>query len=557
VEEPPGRSIGEDLLARAVLAASPDPVWVYGPDLRFIYASPVAAAIGGRRPEDVAGRTWRELGMPPEIMAPFEQLVRRVFETREPVKGEAPEAGGARVWEYILAPAGEPGEPVTAVVATARDVTERKRLLVEEQEARRAAEAARDRLAFIAQAGETLGESLDYRATLRRVAEIAVPRLADWCAVHVVDEHEALEQVAVAHSDPARLELARELERRFPADPETSGTHRIARTGQPELIGDIEPEALAEFARSPEHLDLLRRLGFRSYMGVPLMARGRTLGVLTLIMAESGRTFGRDELELALDVARRAGTAVDNARLFEARSEVARTLQQSLLPPSLPDIPGIELAARYRPAGAGAEVGGDFYDVFATFDGRWAAIVGDVCGKGPAAAALTGVARHTVRATAPARPSPTGVLETLNRVMHRETNGATFFTAAYLLFDPESRMLTLGRGGHPAPLLLRTDGSVRELGTPGPLLGPYLDARFGEDREQLQTGDVVLAYTDGVTDARRDGDVFGDDRLREELGRLAGESAAMVAQTLQEAVTAFTHGEPDDDEALLVVRLVD
>ena len=314
---------------------------------------------------------------------------------------------------------------------------------------------------------------------------------------------------------------------------------------------------LAESARSPEHLDVLRRLGLRSYMGVPLIARGRTLGVLTLIMAESGRLFPRAELELALDVARRAATAVDNARLFEARSEVARTLQETLLPPSLPEIPGLELASQYRPAGTGAEVGGDFYDVFGTFDGRWAAIVGDVCGKGPAAAALTGVARHTVRATAPARPSPAGVLETLNGVMHRETEGSTFFTAAYLLFDPERRTLAVARGGHPAPLLLRSDGSVRELGAPGLLLGPYPDARYAEESTQLEPGDIVVAYTDGVTEARRDGDIFGEERLRDELARLGGASAATVARTLQEAVTAFTRGEPHDDEAILVARVTE
>jgi serine phosphatase RsbU (regulator of sigma subunit) len=139
--------------------------------------------------------------------------------------------------------------------------------------------------------------------------------------------------------------------------------------------------------------------------------------------------------------------------------------------------------------------------------------------------------------------------------MHRETNGATFFTAAYLLLDPEKRTLAVGRGGHPAPLLLRADGTVTELGTPGPLLGPYPDASFAEDSIQLEVGDVVVAYTDGVTEARRDGDVFGEDRLRDELGRLAGESAATVARTLHEAVTAFARGEPHDDEAILVVKI--
>src|SRR5207248_11443603 len=153
--------------------------------------------------------------------------------------------------------------------------------------------------------------------------------------------------------------------------------------------------------------------GFSSLMIVPLAARGRTLGALTLVAAESGRHYGPADLAVAEDLARRAAQAVDNARLFTQQRHIARTLQESLLPPKLPEIPGVEVAARYEAAGLGTEVGGDFYDLFET-DGEWGVVMGDVCGKGPEAAAVTGLARYTIRAAAMRERSPSRILGILN-----------------------------------------------------------------------------------------------------------------------------------------------
>src|SRR5215203_261443 len=234
----------------------------------------------------------------------------------------------------------------------AHDITERKR----REEAQR----------FLAEVGATLSSSLDYRATPASVARLAVPRLADWCAVDIVEEDGSLERLAVEHEDPQKVQLAHELQERYPPDPEApQGLLRVLRSGQPEFYPDITDEMMVAAARDAEHLRLMRELGFVSLIFVPLVARGRTLGVITLVSAESGRRYREADLELAEELARHAALAVDNARLYKGRVQVARTLQEGLLPSRLPEVPGVEVGLRYVSAGE-VDVGGDFYDLFDT-----------------------------------------------------------------------------------------------------------------------------------------------------------------------------------------------
>ena len=169
---------------------------------------------------------------------------------------------------------------------------------------------------------------------------------------------------------------------------------------------------------------------------MPLVARGRILGAATFFYGMSGRRYGADDLVLAEELAGRAAVAIDNARLYRGQKEIAHTLQQSLLPPELPTIPGIELAACYLPAGEGIEVGGDFYDVFETLDHAWAVVLGDVTGKGPAAAALTALARYTVRAVAMDERQPSRILASLNDAILRQRPGERFITVALLRLEP-------------------------------------------------------------------------------------------------------------------------
>src|SRR5919202_1560168 len=267
------------------------------------------------------------------------------------------------------------GRETMCVVA--HDVTERKK----NEETQR----------FLAEAGASLFSSLDYRSTLNRMAHLAVPRLADWCAGDILEEDGSLGRLAMAHQDPEKIALARELEERYPPDPEApQGVAQVMRTGQSELVPEIPEQVLEQAVRDDEHREILQGLGLKSYMIVPLVARGRTLGAITLVSAESGRRYGQAELELAEELARRAALAVDNARLYRANIQVARTLQEGLLPSRLPEVPGVEVGLRYLSAGE-VDVGGDFYDLFDTkvvqhngsssssssSSSSWAAVIGD------------------------------------------------------------------------------------------------------------------------------------------------------------------------------------
>jgi PAS domain S-box-containing protein len=454
-----------------------------------------------------------------------------------------------------------------AEVELAEDLARRAALAVDnarlyeaEARARARAEDAGERLAFLAEASNVLSSSLDYRKTLARVARLAVPRLADWCTVDMVEDDGSIRSLAVAHVDPAKVDMALELRERYPTDPDAPyGVPNVIRTGQPELIPEIHDSLIEETTQDPGLIRIAKELQLRSIMTVPLRARGRNIGAISFIGAESGRTYGPEDLSLATDLARRAAMAIDNARLFQDRSYIARTLQQSLLPPALPDIPGIEVAARYRAAGEGNEVGGDFYDVFDTGDGAWAAVIGDVCGKGAGAAAVMGVARHTVRAAAMQERRPSRILATLNDGLLRQTSEGRFLTVCYVRLwpDPGRARLTVCSGGHPLPLVLRANGSVETAGRPGTLLGVFPDPQLHDVQVDLEAGETIVMFTDGVTEehGKDPGDIFGDERLSQVLQGSAGETAEGIVQRIDEAVRSFQPNELRDDLAVLALRV--
>jgi PAS domain S-box-containing protein len=415
---------------------------------------------------------------------------------------------------------------------------------------------------FLVEASTLLTSSLDYEAILRRLAELLISSvagspLADWCVVHI-QEIGALRQLPIAHPDPSKVELVRRLGERYPPDPQAPrGAPEVIRTGRSELYPEITDALLAQAAQDAEHLEILRGLGFRSAMVVPLVAAGRSLGAITLVSAESGRRYGPSDLTFAEDLGRRAGLAVQNARLFKERDEIARKLQESLLPPKLPLISGFELASRYRPAGEGSEVGGDFFDVFATGDGGWTLVIGDVCGKGPDAAAVTGLARYTLRATAMQERKPSRILETLNEAILQQRSDHMFCTVSYVRLKAGRGKvrLTVCCGGHPQPLVLRADGRVEPAGVPGTLLGVFPDPELTDKAVDLDRGDALVLYTDGVVEEHVPGAVFGKERLISLLESCAGLNAASIVESIERAVMGFQPGPPRDDIALLVLRM--
>ncbi|MGZ4125684.1 MAG: PAS domain S-box protein [Actinomycetota bacterium] len=414
---------------------------------------------------------------------------------------------------------------------------------------------------FLAEASRELGASLDYEATLQRVTSLAVPELADWCAVDLVEPGGAIRLIAVAHVDPAKVEWARELRKRFPVDVNAmTGLPSVIRTGRSELYPVVPMEQMeAAAGGDPAILEIVHELEIRSVMIVPLVARGQTLGAIQFVWAESGRSYDEDDLRLAEDVASRAALALDNARLYGERDHIAQTLQQSLLPGPLPAIEGIRLAARYRAAGRGIEVGGDFYDVFDVGGGAHALVIGDVCGKGPKAAALMGAARHTIRTAAMQQRRPSEVLGTLNTALHQRLADQWFCTVAYVRMRraTDGARLTVCCGGHPLPVVVRVDGTVEFAGRPGTLLGVFPDVELTDTAVDLHVGDALVLYTDGVTDEQRDSEEFGVERLADVLRETAGSDPGDVAAAIEDAVLRFRPDEPTDDLAVLVVKVAD
>lgn len=423
-----------------------------------------------------------------------------------------------------------------------------------EEAARREANLARRRLAFLARANEELVSSLDFRETLQRVVNLAVPALADWCAIELrTDEGTVFE---VAHAAPERIaELNQVLDRYGRGGPGSPVEHVMA-SGEPILVRKLTDDMLRQTARDEEHFDELKRLGITSAVIVPLRTRGRVVGVLSMATAESGRSFGPRDMTFTEELARAAATAIDNARLYEERSRIARTLQSSLLPPSLPVIPGVEVVARYRPTGRGTLVGGDFYDLFESGPNDWALVMGDVCGKGTEAAALTGLVRHTVRATAVRTPAPQDVLRSVNDRILRE-GADRFCTVAYAHLRREDGALhvTASCGGHPPPLVVRPGHSVQAADCMGTLLGVVDRPRLVQEGLTLGPGDLAVFYTDGVTEEYDRAGISGEGRVVSILWEAAELDAEGVADRIYKDVVEFSTGPPRDDMALVVLRV--
>ena len=414
------------------------------------------------------------------------------------------------------------------------------------------------RARFLAEAAAVLADSLEYEKTLQQVADLAIPTFADGCMVDLVDQNGQLSAVAMAHRDPAKIERMEELRREYPVDPRAPrGTGHVFRTGDSELYADLDSELIRQAAQDDRHRELMEGIGVTSLMVVPMSTGGKRLGTITFSLSEPQRRYERADLSIAEELGRRAAVAIDNARLYNERSYIAQTLQNSLLPPELPNVAGADIAARFRPAGEATDVGGDFYDLFDTSHG-WGVVMGDVCGKGADAAAVTALARYTLRTLGVQETSPAEVLRKLNDALLRQRRDRRFCTVAYASLNVNgsgAADVCLSTGGHPLPYVLRADGTVEAVGEPGTLLGVLPDVRLSDTAVRLERGDVLVFYTDGVTEARGAGGMLGADNLASVLAGCAGLDAESVAGRIESAALDIQEGSPHDDIAILVVRI--
>jgi serine phosphatase RsbU (regulator of sigma subunit)/PAS domain-containing protein len=413
----------------------------------------------------------------------------------------------------------------------------------------------RERL--LSNASKMLSSSLDVDATIDKAAWAVVPELADWARIDLRDERGALVQMAVAHRDLERVELLHEWRRDFPpVASDDRGPAEVLRSGRSIIWADVVAEDVVRYAQSERHAELMRIIDTRSMLIVPLVVGDEVIGTMQLATtSESGRMLGAADLELAEELARRAAIAVDHARVHAIRTHIATTLQRSLLPPRLPVIPGLAIAARFRAAGTATEVGGDFYDLFEARE-RWVVMMGDVTGKGPGAAAITSLARSTMRTAAQYEDDPTAMLRRLNATLGSDPERRQICTAVCVgvrvpTQDAPGVGLQVVCAGHPSPLLVTAGGEVRPVGRPGTLLGAFAEGRWSVADVALGPGDALVLYTDGVTDTRGPDDRFGTERLEALLRAIGPADAETIAGGIDAALQEF--GEQRDDVAILVL----
>jgi PAS domain S-box-containing protein len=558
-------------LLDTLFATAPVGLGFFDTELHYVRINEALAEMDGVPVDQHIGRALQDVI--PEADPEFVAMLQSVAATGEPVTdvevqlATQRDPGSPRLFNASYYPVRSAEGEIIGIGAVIADITERQRAQIElaqalerEREARASAEAAERRARFLAEASALLDASLDYETTLQNVARLVVSQMADWCAIEMVEQGTgAFRNVAVAHVDPEKVRWAREIQQRYPPDFDApTGVPNVLRTGRAELYKDIPWELLEHAAVDEEHLELIRQLQLKSIMIVPMVARGRTLGAISIVGAESERSYDESDLALAEELARRAAMAVDNARLYTELSGIADTLQAELLPTEIPDIPGIDVAVRYRAAGELNRVGGDFYDVFGRGLNEWAVVIGDVSGKGAPAAAVTALARYTLRTAAAGAETPSAALDSLNEALLERRRDQEFCSVALAFVSLREGGLdvTLSLGGHPPAIVCRADGSIELAGTPGMLIGFAHDPPLTDDRLRLDPGDTILLFTDGVTDAARDGDRFGDARL-EELARGLDRSlpASAIAETIEETAVAHAAFQPQDDMALVAIQV--
>jgi serine phosphatase RsbU (regulator of sigma subunit)/PAS domain-containing protein len=558
----------ERALLRAVFQHAPVPLFVLEQDGTVRRANGRAGDLIGAPPGYATGKS----------LTAFVDLPSRAAVTSQ--LAAAAQTGTARQVEcQLLGPDGPFDAVLTASVAARQDGT---RLLVvsaagpegvkrgkgsKGSKATKSAEADQDsvgstgvlramtrRMDMITEVTRLLLDNRTFSeaVTLQRCARLLAGGIASWVIVDVERGDRLRRQYVMGPGGESSQELARKVRvldpqpGSAPAQVHDAGTSiLLAHADHPGILGV-----------TPDGTPLLMLLGTTSLLSVPITDGATIYGALTLARVAGEGRFEVADLGLAEQLGQHLGVAIRVDRMFRHHSAVAEALQGSLLPATLPGVPGVDLYAAYLPASEGLEVSGDFYDVFPV-TGGWAIVVGDVCGKGQEAAAMTAAARHAIRTLAHWNPDPADVLAKANEVMLAGGYEDRFVTAklAYLRWDGDLLRVVLASAGHPGPALVRPDGRVDVLGGGGLPLGLFPDADSHIDKLELGEGDLLFFYSDGVTDARSPEMHYFEDSLADELASLAGRSAADTARIIQGRVTGFAQDELRDDLTILVAKV--
>ena len=599
-------------LDRAVLATGCAFTLVdaHGPDWPLRWVNPAFTSMTGYLAAEVVGRNCRFLQGPDTDRGQVEVLRAALKANRDVVVVLLNyRKDGTAFWNQLsVSPVLDSSGATTHFVGVQTDVTDRveaeqlrDQALAAERTARADAEQAREqaetaraeaelararvellgrRLSFVAEATGLLATTLDVEQSLDRLVELIVPVLADWVVINLFDDRERPGPVTVARHRDGQVERLARFSTLVPAAVYEGSRLHAAMTGRrPVLMADYVPTAVSQLAPSERPLrELTLELGAQSLMFVPLTARRRVVGSMMLVHGPSGRHFTDEDLDLAADLGRRAGLAVDNAQLYTREHAAALTLQHTLLP-VLPQISGLALAAQYRPAGPGSQVGGDWWDVFGLPDGATGLAIGDVMGHDIAAAAAMGQLRSVLRTCAWQGEDPATVLDRMDQLV-QGFEMAQLATCIYARLESagadrpgraptaqrKSARLTWSNAGHLPPVLLDPDGSVRLLtdgfnkpsggltGTDG--VGVPIGVPADQDRPHhalsVPPGSTLLLYTDGLVETR-DGDIDSDlQRLLEQVS--AHRSDHGPQSLVDRLLMALTNNH--DDIAILAVQVL-
>ncbi|MFJ4946859.1 SpoIIE family protein phosphatase [Streptomyces sp. NPDC088760] len=554
------RRLEQDVaLSERMVKQSPIGYAVLDTELRFVSVNPALEKINGVSAAEHVGRTLREV-LPMLDSTSVEAGARQVLETGVPViddtlVGRTPaDPDEDHTWAHSLYRLEDAMGNVLGVAVSVVDITEQHRASVE-------AEAARRRLAVIADASARIGTTLELERTACELADVAVPELADVAAVDLLD---AVVEGRQSTLGPSEAAVIRALAVRPPngteavraADPPGQIARyapdrlvtECVRTGEAVLVRQVKDEDLPRIARSPEAAVLLGRAGLHSYLAVPLIARGEVLGALDLKRTRNPAPFDEDDVLLARELAARAAVQIDNARWYQNARNTALTLQRSLLPSHPPVTTGLEVASRYQPAGATSEVGGDWFDVIPLEGGKTALVVGDVMGSGISAAATMGRLRTATTTLAALDLDPARLLEHLDKTTSALDHSIA--TCVYAVHDPHLRQCRIANAGHLPPARVRPGHPPELLDLPTGVPLGVGGVEFSTVTVDFAPGDELVFYTDGLVETRRHS---LDERLAFMLS-LLDDPARPLEEACDLLLRTLHHPDNHDDVALLIAR---
>ena len=513
-----------------LFARTPVGVAVVDSRHRYVRVNAALARLNSRSAEDHVGRHVSEvLGA---ASGPVEAAIEQVLQTGEPVEGVQVDFADGHHVLASYAPVIEADGRASAVVAVVQDVSHRRR-------AELALGRALNRMTRLQRVTAALSAAL----TVEQVAEVILNDSAEAvgasCGVMSIVTERGLEtntMMGLPDGPPKLLRLNANL-------PMPEAVRQRA-----SVIVESRERWLADYEAPPSG-------SFEAFLAIPLVFEGKARACMGLGLPLPGAPDEQD-MGLLNAIARQGAQAVERARLFDERASIARTLQQGLLPRQIAAIEGVDLAVRYKPVGGGSAVGGDFYDVLDLTNGWSLAVVGDVCGKGAQAAVHSGLLRTTIAAMSLHERDPAMILDLANRALMRQGQSWPYATVVCAAFKPVDGglLVEVASAGHPPALLRRADGTLEEVAAEGLMIGVQASLDLQPVAVTLAAGESLSLYTDGMVDARRDDERFGEERLSAAVMAAPGRDAESAAEYIADAVLEFETGSPRDDRALLILR---